>query len=268
MKTLRITTKKGFQAAIIDDSITVVKENNGFVYYNNIAKGQPNPDQSDAEEFVNFYLQKKEEEKQAIERKKQAAIDDERKRIEELIEEAKKCDYPRDLAEFFDIPYLAVANHWNELYNGNCKGGFIFTSAEQYRDFDLIRKELNISGDYVELEHRDGEHHYTPSTVFDLENYQENCKSYLSEKFNWKSKDTEEEYFLKRIKEATSMEEVGELVKEFDEIEDGYYSNGDSLVLAGEVDENFLGYYFDVYSYAFGFVFESEHRRLIEDEEE
>jgi hypothetical protein len=131
---------------------------------------------------------------------------------------------------------------------------------------------LNISGEFGELRNRAGEHHHTFNSCYSLKDYQRGLKLHFSsDKFFYKSQETEQEMYLEKIKEVEDIDEVKKLINEFDEIESGYYDcNGNLEMSEKELEsEELTGYNYDVYNYNFGFNFESKYslNKIEEDDE-
>lgn len=274
INSIRFTqTKGGHLAAIINNKLSVVRnleKEPSYCMYNNISKGidiEATPEL--IEEFtIQFQIIEKRNEDEREERR-QAALQAERKRIQDL-EDFIKGMTPQDFGEAFHLKTVETASHWSDLYEGRSSFALIVSSDEELEALEIAIWVNDWAGDYGELCNRAGEHHHTFNSVYDLKDYRRNVENYFGEKYFLRTRDNEEESFFERVKEADSMEEVADLVSEFNNLEEGYYSAGGSLVYEGVSFENFWGYYYDVYSYSFGFKFSSKdiYYNGIESEEE
>jgi hypothetical protein len=164
---------------------------------------------------------------------------------------------PQEFADYSGIKSAETAIHWSDLYEGRSSFAFIIDNKEDYELLQIAISENDWDGEFGELCNRDGEHHHTFNSVYDLDDYRKNCKNYFSEKYFVISKETEEETYLEKIKECDLMSDILELTKEYEQIEEGYYSNGESLVCGLDFSD-FWGYYYDVYSHSFGYKFQSK----------
>lgn len=262
INSIRFTqTKGGHMAAIINNELSVVRnpeKEPAYCMYNNISKGidiEATPEL--IEEFtIQFQTIEKRNEDEREERR-QAALESERKRIQDL-EDFVKGMTPQDFGEAFNIKSVETASHWSDLHEGRSSFALIVSGDKELEAIEIAIRVNDWAGDYGELCNRAGEHHHTFSSVYDLKDYRRNVENYFDEKYFLRTRDNEEESFIERVKEADSMEEVADLVNEFNNLEEGYYSAGGSLVYEGVTFENFWGYYYDVYSYSFGFKFSSK----------
>lgn len=249
--------KGNYGANIIIDDVTkcqIVKKSDGsFKIY-----GQPSTsnllDASEENEpikreLVNAYLNiveedrlRKEEEKQREEAFYQRILDN--------IESERDLDY---LSEVFDLRRVSVCSHWNDLYSGKTRTGLIISSKE---DYDFIKRIINDKGFDIEegeLKHRAGEHHCTFSNFSDIEDYRKRIESHFSEKYNFITKETEEEFLLEKIKESDDIDDIRKMLNDFDNIQDGYYC-GESFVHGTDFSDTW-GYSYDVYTYYYAIVF-------------
>ena len=262
IKSIRFAqTKGGHLAAIINDEFSVVKnmeKEPAYCMYPNVSKGayiEATPEL--IEEFtIQFETIEKRNEAER-EEKRQAALEAERKRIQDL-EDFIKGMTPQDFGEAFKLRSVETASHWSDLYEGRSSFALIVSSDEELEALEIAIRVNDWAGDYGELCNRAGEHHHTFEQFYDLKDYRRKVENYFGEKYFLRTRENEEESFLERVKEAESMEEVSDLVNEFNNLEEGYYCAGGSLVYEGVSFENFWGYYYDVYSYSFGFKFSSK----------
>lgn len=262
INSIRFTsTKGGHLAAIINNELSVVRnleKEPAYCMYHNVSKGidiEATPEL--IEEFtIQFQnLEKRNEDER--EERRQAAVEAERKRIHDL-EDFVKGMTPQDFGEAFNIKSVETASHWSDLYEGRSSFALVISSDEELEALEIAIRVNDWAGDYGELCNRAGEHHHTFNSVYDLKDYRRNVENYFDEKYFLITKENEEEVYLERIQGADSMEEVADLVSEFNNLEEGYYSAGGLLVYEGVSFENFWGYYYDVYSYSFGFKFSSK----------
>lgn len=256
-----VRTKGGHFAAIINDTLSVVKRADKIpVYslYQNIAKGvtvESTPKL--VAEFTDAYYRINQEAKEASERIAREKRETKERELQKFKDTVKGMT-PSDFADFMKLDRHETAGHWSDLHEGRSSYAVSFSDREEYEAF-LIAQDVNgWEGEFGELKHRAGEHHRQFSSVWDLEAYQRGVENYFDEKFFYKDKETEEEFFLERIKEAEDMEEVLELTKEYQSIEAGYYDNSNELILKGNDFDEMFGYSYDVYNFRFGFNFPSQ----------
>lgn len=256
-----IRTKGGHLAAIVNGMFSVVKNEEKTPAYNmypNVAKGSEIEQTSELiAEFTAAFNSIQEGKEATIEQVKAEIAEAERLRIQK-IEESVKGMTPSEFSDSFGVKVQETASHWNDLYNGRSSFAFIIDDNETLELVEIAETVNNWGGEYGELCRRDGEHHSTFSSVYDLKSYRKNCEKYFDEKYFAKSKEIEEDSFLERMKDAESIDEIREAMNEYDEMEEGYYSCGGSLVYEGFDFSNFWGYYYDVYGYSFGYKLPSK----------
>jgi len=256
-----IKTKGNHLAAIINEKFSVVKNEGRTPPYNmypNISKGSDIEQTAELiSEFTAAFNLIQEGIEATNEKIRLAKAEAEKLRIQNIKESVKGMT-PQEFADSFDISVRETAKHWSDLHEGRSSFAFIIASDETLELVQIAEKVNNWGGEFGELKHRDGEHHSNFSNVYDIEDYRKNCESYFSEKYFAKSKEIEEDGFLERIKDADSIEEIRDLMKEYDEIEEGYYSAGGSLVYEGFDFSDFWGYGYDVYAYDFGYKLPSK----------
>lgn len=239
-----VRTKGGHTAAIVNGQFTVVKNEEKVPIYNvyqNIGGGQPiEPTEELINEFSTAFLEFQEEKEKAIELKRQQAIEAENQRIRDIKESVSGMT-PNDFCICYSIDTAETAKHWSDLYENRSSFALIINNKEDLELVEIAASINNWGGEFGELRNRDGEHHYTFDSFYDIADYRKRCENYFSEQFNAKDKGSEDEFYLERIKEAESIDDIRGLLKEFDDIEDGYYCNGDSLVYSGFDFSDFLG---------------------------
>jgi len=263
MKTTKILTKKGYTAVTIDDEFSSIVLVNGeyHIYLNSPTYGTPCEDQSGQEPFIKAYEDfKSKKEAERLEKIEQERIVEE-KRVNNIKERALTCESPSELMNEFGYTFVETAGHWSDLYEGRSSYAIKLDSRQDYEDYEIIRETLNIKGDYVELCNRVGEHHSTVSKVYDLDSYQKALRNHFSEKYFYKSKETDHDLYFEKIKEAENIEEIEAILKDYNEIEAGYYNcNGNLEIEEDRVESDDLtGYCYDVYSYSFGFKFDHKN---------
>ena len=256
-----LRTKGGHTAAIINNQFSVVQnleKEPVFTVYQNLSNGiaveaTPELIKTFTEAFLNHHKEKAERE----EAKRKEAEQEELKRIQEITDTVRGMT-PQEVADYYNFSTVETAGHWNDLYSG--KSGFaILINSHEENEIIQIASDLNDwTGEFGETKNRAGEHHHNFSSVYNLEDYQKNVENYFGDKYFYKDQETEEEYFLEKIKEADDMDEVLKLTKEFQDIEPGYYQNGEYLIYEGNDFKNFFGYNYDVYSYNFAYNFPSK----------
>jgi len=256
-----IRTKGGHLAAIVNGKFSVVKNEDKVPPYNmypNITKGSVIEQTAELiAEFTAAFNSIQEEKEKAMEQKRKQEAEAERLRIQN-IEESVKGMTPQDFADSFDISVKETARHWSDLHNGRSSFAFIISDDQTLELVQIAESVNGWAGEYGELKHRDGEHHSNFSSVYDIEYYRKNCEQYFCEKYFSRSKETEEDGYFERMQNAESIEEIRDLMKEYDEIEEGYYSAGGSLVYEGFDFSDFWGYSYDVYGYCFGYKLPSK----------
>lgn len=265
METKKITTKKGYTAVIINNSITVSLKDGQYLIYNNVASGVTCEDQSSVELFVIAYEKSIVDKKQALIAAKEEAERLEQKRLDDISNKIEMCDSPVDLATMFDFKMVERASHWSDLYEGRSRYACHISSRVDYEIMKMAIDKHDIAGEWVELKNRAGEHHSTGSSVYNLDTYQEGLRRHFNgDGFFYKSQETEKEYLMECVAEAAqneNIEKVRELLTAYDEIEPGYYDcNGNLEILESDLESNEItGYSYDVYTYNFGFEFEFKY---------
>lgn len=257
-----IRTKGGHTAAIINNHFTVVKNTKKepvFTVYKNIAKGigiESTPEM--IEEFTKAFTMTQEEKTRAIEEQKRKEEEDEKKRISALYEMVTGLT-PQDFAEKFNLDITETARHWSDLHEGKSSFSIIISNAKEYELTQIAESVNNWGGEWGELEKREGAHHSTFSQCYDLNDWHEMLSNHFAEKFFFKSRETEEEAYIEMIKDSDSMDEISDLVDEFNNIEEGYYSTGGNLVFSGDDFSDTFSYNYDVYRYKFGYKLPSKN---------
>lgn len=262
MKTLKITTPKGYTAVIIDGKFTVVKKENDYLFFENANNGIACADQTGQEPFISAFNEWQKKREQKIKDDLFQKELTEQNRISDLKTRILKCETPLELAEEFNFKIIETAGHWSDLYEGR-SGYAVF--IDNLKDYEIMQlaKELNeIKGEWGELCHRDGEHHHKFSFQYDLESYQKSLHDHFNgNDYFYHSQETEADELLRQIKEdAEGIEDVRAILKQYDNLEAGYYDcNGNLQMLESDLESKSLtGYRYDVYSFCFGFKFENK----------
>lgn len=256
-----VKTKGGHIGAIINNQFSVVqnlRKEPEFTVYENRANGTtiaetPELIKTFTEAFLDHFKKKAERE----EAQRREAEEKERERIQG-IKDVVQGMTPQDVASYYNLSTAETAGHWNDLYSGKSSFAILINSHEENEIIQIAANVNNWLGEFGETKHRAGEHHSNFSGVYDLEAYQNNVESYFGDKYFYKDQETEKEYFLEIIKEAEDMETVLELTEEFNELQPGYYVNGEYLVYEGNDFSNFFGYSYDVYEHNFAYNFPSK----------
>jgi len=152
----------------------------------------------------------------------------------------------------FDFASTETAKHWSDLYEGTSSFAIIVSSDEE---LELLKRAISLNGwagEWGELCRRDGAHHSTFESFYDVEDYRTSVEKRFDEKFDYITKETKECSFLEQIKEADTMEEIRDIMTEFDELEEGYYDD-ELLIRDNSNFDTFFGYSYDVYTHSFGF---------------
>lgn len=251
-----LITKKGYISAVINDTFTVVKNENKYTLYRNIAGGLEIESTSELiTEFskqFSILLENEQKTKEQIQAEKQEA---ERERIAEM-EEMISGLTPNEFADIFKITRVETAWHWSDLYEGRSTFSLLISSNEEFELLEMAIRLNGWGGEFGELKNRAGEHHSTFSAFYDLEDYRKRCDAYLNEQFFYRDQETEEESTLQTINEAETIEAAREALNYYDNLQAGYYCNSGTFICS-PVGHNFWGYCYDVYSYSFGFKFNS-----------
>jgi hypothetical protein len=259
MKTLKITTPKGYTAVIIDGKFTVVKKENDYLFFENANNGIACADQKGQEPFINAFNEWQIKRAQKIKDDLFQKELIEQNRISDLKTRILKCETPLELAEEFNLKIVETAGHWSDLYEGRSGYAVFIDNLKNYEIMQLAKELHSIEGEWGELCRRDGEHHSTFKYHYDLESYQKALHDHFNgNDFFYHSQETEAEEMLRQIKEdAESMEDIREIFKKYDELKSGYYDcNGNLEMLESDLEsESLTGYRYDVYSYDFGFRF-------------
>ena len=245
-------------SAIINNEFSVVLIDGKFNVYHNTSRGvdmEATPEL--IQQFSDAFIANQEAREKAREDARIEAARIERERIE-AIKESVTGLTPQDFEREFGIKAVETASHWSDLYEGRSSLAFIISSDKELELLETAISVNNWEGEFGELCNRAGEHHHTFSSVYDLADYRKNCERYFDDKYFAKSKEIEHDSYLERIKEAEDIDDVRTLLAEFDSIEEGYYCCGGSLVKEGFDFDDFWGYYYDVYSYSFGYKLPSK----------
>lgn len=208
------------------------------------------------EAFEKWKLKREQEKERIIKETKEK----EEKRIAELEERIKECNSPAELSEMFGLTQFEIASHWSDLYEGRSTNGFMVTSKEDNEIVELAASIHDWDGEFGEARRRDGENHRTFNSVCDgLEDYQKCLKDHFNgNDYFYRSKETEEEFYLEQIKEAEDIEDIKKIIGEYEELEDGYYDCNGNLEISDESlnNDELTGYCEDVYCYSFAFKFD------------
>ncbi len=257
-----VQTKGGHIGAIINNQVSIVKKEGAaplYHLYKNIAKGTQITNSKELEEeFSLAYFNILEEQMKALEEKRKEEREKEVKRINEIKNTVKGMT-PQNFADFYSISTFETAQHWSYLYEGRSSFALQISSQKEYELIKIASEENNWGGEFGELKNRAGEHHNTFNGFYDLEDYQKRCEQYFNEEFTLKTKETEQESFFELIKEKieneeiTTMEEISDFIKDFENMEDGYYNGNGNLEFENFDFKNFFGYSYDVYYYKFGY---------------
>lgn len=225
----------------------------------------------DEKPFIDAFEKFLREKEAARIEKQRSARETEEKRISDLKEEIAACENPRDLADRFKLSVVELASHWSDLYEGRSTIGILISDAKENEILELAKEIHGIDGCFGEARRRDGEHHSTFSETYDLASYQEGCKKHFNgDNYFYKSQESEKEFYLEQIKQCEDIEEVQALIKDYEELEAGYYDCNGNLEISEKQLNNpdFTGYSEDVYSYSFCFKFWQGNNWKEEDEEE
>lgn len=276
MNTLKVRTAKNNLEAVRlfdDENRTIkiiVRQQTGHFGFYDFCNYIADDDQTGLEEFVSAYenfMQAKEEKKLAkiaeakkIEEEKKLS---EEKRIADFISDIKVFSWPEELCEYLNLDVVETARHWSDLHNGRSGYGCKITSKTEYEDFKLAVKTLNIDGEFGELCHVAGAHHWTFDRFYGLEDYQNSCKKHFNgDNHFYYSQEESKDSYLERIKECDDIDSVKDIIKQFDELKAGYYDcNGNLEMLESDLEsEDFCGYSYDNKTFQFGFKFEYKNR--------
>ena len=240
-------------SAIINNEFSVVLIDGKFNVYHNISRGASfEATQEQIKQFSEAFIANQVAREKAREDARIEAARIERERIE-AIKESVTGLTPQDFEREFGIKAVETASHWSDLYEGRSSFAFIISSD---KELELLETAISVNkweGEFGELCNRAGEHHHTFSSVYDLADYRKNCQNYFGEKYFAKDKENEHDYYMERVQNAESLDDVRDILNEFDELVEGYYSCGGSLVKEGLDFDDFWGYYYDVYGYSFGY---------------
>lgn len=265
MKTNQLLTKGSKnKAVVINNRVTIVYKDNIYQYYDNVCRGINVDEPFDETPFISFYMD-------YLSKKALSEERAEKDRLEALKNEISHITDIYELILHFKYDYVESCSHWNDLYNGTSRYAIKFYNKKDYENFLEIKDILNISGEFVELCRRDGHQHSKYSACYSLDEYQKACINHFEgNKYFYKSKENESESILECIKECETIDEVEKLITNYNEIEDGYYDCNGKLIISESAlnNNNFTGYYEDVYSYCIGFRFELKSRLNEENETE
>ena len=159
-------------------------------------------------------------------------------------------------SDFADSEKLQVVEIASSRHSNNSTFAIILSSKEEYSLLKEVAEKNNWAGVFGEASNKAGEHYSSFNSSFDLRSYHEEIKTYFAEKFTLRTKETEEESFLEEIKKCTSIEEVQEIIDDYNNIDDGYYDY-EELVYSGKLSELF-SYSYDVYTSKFAYKLPSK----------
>ena len=232
----------------------------------------------DEKPFVEWFLNYKELKAEKERIAKEEAIAKEEQRIAELKTCILNCKTPVELAEEFGLSLFETAAHWSDLYEGRSRYAVAIANRE---DYEIVRMAVDlheIEGIFGEARTRDGEHHSTFNDYgyhTDLSDYQKALKRHFAgDKFFYKSQEVDADWYCDEINDAAEdhdIDKVLALVKEYEELEAGYYDcNGNLEMLEADLeDADIAGYSYDVYNYCFAFEFAYKcYFKEVEEEEE
>jgi len=227
----------------------------------------------DVQPFIDFYDQYKVKRAEEAANRIEAARLMEENRIIELRKKIESCATPVEFGKEFGMKIIETASHWSDLYEGRSGYAIAISNREDFEAVQMAIEIYGAEGEFAESRERAGENHCTISTGYiDLEDYQKALKRHFNgDKYFFRSKETEQEFMLERVKEAEDMDEVKAIVKEYDELEAGYYDCNGNLEMSEDDlnDPDRTGYSYDVYTYQFCFAlkFKYEWQEPIEVEE-
>jgi hypothetical protein len=188
----------------------------------------------------------------------------EKERLRKLEEDILQCETPSELADKFGFKMIETASHWSDLYESRSHYAVLLIDRQDYEVMEMAVKLLDIEGEFGECCNRAGEHHHTFSRGYDLEEYQKSCKRHFNgDHYFYKNPETEAEFVLECIKnEAVTLDDVRGYLKDYDEMETGYYFCNGGLAILEETleDPDFTGYSEDVYRYQFAFQFQFKNK--------
>lgn len=273
---------------LTDEKVYIVKNEKGFAVFN-FTGTKELPETSpllkfDESEHINYYNEWKERKEKERQEAEELARQTEIQRIEKLKAEILNCESPLELAEYFDLGTVETANHWNELYTGKSRMAILINDRKDYEILKLAVEIHGAEGEFGECKNRAGEHHHTFNSYYDLEDYQERCKTHFNgNNYFFKSRETEAEFYTETLIKETilededltadeKMEEIKKAVAEWEEIEEGYYDcNGNLEMLESTLnDADLTGYSEDVYTYRFAFKceFKNKWKAAVEEDED
>lgn len=244
-------------SAIINNEFSVVLIDGKFNVYHNTSRGvdmEATPEL--IKQFSDAFIANQEAREKARKDARIEAARIERERIE-AIKESVTGLTPQDFEREFGIKAVETASHWSDLYEGRSTFSFLIGDDKKMEILEIAISANHWEGGFGELCKRDGEHHHTFNSVYNLEDYRKNCQNYFGEKYFAKDKENEHDYYMERVQNAESLDDVRDILNEFDELVEGYYSCGGSLVKEGLDFDDFWGYSYDVYAYSFGFCLSS-----------
>ena len=239
----------------------VIKKDEEFIFHEHTHTVEAFANHEGESDYVDFLLSFQSKKQAALEQAKKQAEERELERITGIEVQIKMCADIDDFLIMFGLKKIDTANHWSDLYEGRSKTAILISNRREFEIVEILQRIHNVSGEFGEAKRRDGEQHSVFYKIYGgLEGYQDSCKKHFyGDKYFYKSKNDEQEFYLERIKEADSIDDVREILKSFDDIEDGTYDCNGNLIISDETlnDSDFTGYYEDVYRYSFAFEFEN-----------
>lgn len=268
MKTKKqFTAKKGYPVLTVTDelgfSTEVIRKPDGTFRVQTDGSNKVNPTErnvwpdGDEPGFLNAYhayLKSKEEkqaERLAVE---QAKIKEEEARIEDIRKRAKECEDLYDFENAFGIDLGSMSDGRNR---GRC---IMIKSREDAEVIGLAIEEGVLKGEWGECHSRQGNvshgREFTSRYGMDTcEKYSSLTSKYIGDKNFYHDQETEEEVVLEKLKSVKDIDEARKILREYDELEPGYYGCGGDLIISNAQldDPDFCGYSEDVHTYEFAF---------------
>lgn len=274
------TAKKGYNCLILNNYAIVLSSDGNYRVFDAYSTNTNGVANFDEQPFINAFNDwqkanevKKIAELKALEELKEQNRIKEENRISILKNRIEVCGSPVELATEFNLSLIETAGHWSDLYEGRSSYAVLITDQSEYEIIEMAIQIHGIEGEYGESRNKAGEHHSTFNYQYSLDEYQNNLKKHFNgDKYFYRSQSEDENIYLDKIKDAENIEDIKEIISEYDELESGYYDCNGNLEITEEAlnDLNLTGYSEDVYTYTFCYRFDDKNlfsTKILDDEE-
>jgi len=173
------------------------------------------------------------------------------------------CETPSKLAELLKLQKVEVMAYRGEFYEGESTYGVLINTREDFEKMEMAIKLNEIEGHFGEACNKDGEVFYTFDRLSGgYDDYQKKLRDQFEMgHYFYNSIEDDAQFVLEEIQskeETKSIARVKEILKKWEQIEDGYYDedNKKLIILAKDLQSDELtGYRQNACTYNFCFKF-------------